>query len=172
LAEVAGTRFVFLGDDRPDGRGSTWRQRLQDYFREQQVSENVTFVGWVDEPSLLNWYQEADIAVVPSILYESFSYTCAQASAAGLPVVASRIGGIPDTVEDGVSGVLVTPGDDEQLARALIDLATDQQRRRRMGEAGLVRAKSTFDATLVARQMVNLYADAIRTRKAATQAKR
>src|SRR5919108_4876320 len=124
LQEAPYVRFMFIGDDRQDECGRSWQQRLEAFFREQRVDDRVVFCGATDQPTLLEWYRKADIAVVPSLVYESFSYTCAQAMAAGLPVVASRIGGIPETVGDGVSGLLVEPGDVTGLAQAIVRLAS------------------------------------------------
>jgi glycosyltransferase involved in cell wall biosynthesis len=100
------------------------------------------------------------MCVVPSILYESFSYTCAQAMAAGRPVVATRIGGIPETVEDGVTGLLVEPGNAAELAEALIRLALDPVQRARMGQAGRERVARDFNPATVARRMLAVYARA------------
>src|SRR5262249_53185833 len=92
LAKVPSCRFVFIGDDCSDGKGSTWRKRLESQLAAAGVDKQVTFLGGLDQLELNAWYRKADIAVVPSLIYESFSYTCAQAAAAGLPVIASRIG--------------------------------------------------------------------------------
>jgi glycosyltransferase involved in cell wall biosynthesis len=154
LEEVPQARFLFIGHDRPDGRGSTWQQRLVAYFHERGVGESVHFLGAVDQPTLLGWYRQADIAVVPSMLYESFSYTCAQAMAAGVPVVASAIGGIPETVDNGVSGLLVGPGEVGELAQAIVRLAHDPGLRQRMGQTAAMRARERFDASRVAQQFL------------------
>jgi glycosyltransferase involved in cell wall biosynthesis len=156
LQEVPHARFVFIGDDCPDGSGGTWQRRLEVYFREQGVDGRTVFLGSVDQPTLIKWYRRADIAVVPSMLYESFSYTCAEAMAAGIPLVASRIGGIPETVNDGVNGLLVAPGDAEELACAIIQLAQDSNMRKRMGQSGRVRARRYFDALGVAQRFLEL----------------
>ena len=102
-------------------------------------------------------YQEATLVVVPSILYESFSYTCAQAMAAGLPVVASRHAGIPETVEDGVSGILTSPGNPLELAGAILQLLEDGELRKKMGSNSQRRASKYFDTAIVALQTVKFY---------------
>jgi glycosyltransferase involved in cell wall biosynthesis len=158
LAEVPSARFVFVGDDRPDGSGNTWRARLQEGFRARGVAGHVHFAGAVGQDELLAWYRRADMAVVPSLIYESFSYTCAQASAAGLPVVASRIGGIPETIPDGVTGLITEPGCPVQLASALVRLGRDGELRRRMGQAGRERVVREFAAPVVAERMLRVYA--------------
>src|SRR5262249_43791044 len=120
------------------------------------INGRVAFLGEVEQSTLLEWYTAADIAVVPSLLYESFSYTCAQAMAAGVPVVASRIGGIPETVDDGVSGLLLEPGDARGLARAILSLARDPQLRESMGQAGRAKAQTKFTAHAIAEAVLSL----------------
>ena len=104
----------------------------------------------------MGWYQQTDIAVVPSLLYESFSYTCAQAMAAGVPVVASRIGGIPETVDDGINGILVEPENAEALAAAIIKLAKDDVLRKKTGNKGREKAERSFDIRKISLQFIRL----------------
>lgn len=163
VQQVPNVRFVFVGDDRPIAHGTSQRAELEAQLREAGARGSVEFLGGVDQPTLLDEYCRADICVVPSLLYESFSYTCAQAMAAGKPVVASRIGGIPETVEDGVSGVIVEPGDAEQLAEAIMRVARDPALRERMGRAGRDKAARDFDPTMVAQRNLEVYERAKRT---------
>lgn len=157
LREVSSARFVFIGEDRPTERGTSQRAELERALTEAGVGDRVNFVGGLDQPDLLTWYRRADICVVPSMLYESFSYTCAQAMAAGKPVVASRIGGIPETVDHDLSGVLVSPGNAEELAGAIICLARDPARRERMGHAGREKVTREFNPIKVAQRNLEVY---------------
>ena len=77
--------------------------------------------------------------------------------AAGLPVVASRTGGIPETVGENIGGILLQPGDGEVLAQAMIKLIKDPGIRFRMGRAGRQRAERLFAAEIVAEKMVEVY---------------
>lgn len=152
-------RLVFVGDDRPDGAGSTWRTRLERQFAAHGLQSRVQFTGGIDQQELLRWYARADLAVVPSMLYESFSYTCAQAMAAGLPVIATRIGGVPETVGD--CGLIVEPGDSAALAEALLELLTQPNLRQAFGQQACQRAAHYFDAEIVAKKTLDLYVQAI-----------
>lgn len=87
-----------------------------------------------------------DVCVVPSLARESFGLLALDAMRAGRPVVASRVGGLPEVVEDGVTGILVPPGEPVALAEALERLLCDPALARRMGEAGLLRAADRFGA--------------------------
>jgi glycosyltransferase involved in cell wall biosynthesis len=155
VRQLPQARFVFIGEDRPDGQGSTWKKRLALFFQEQGAAANVEVLGSIPQEELLAWYRRADLAVVPSLLYESFSYTCAQAMAAGLPVVASRIGGIPETVGD--CGLIVESGDVGGLAEAISRLASDPQERLRLGRQAQERARLTFSASLAAESTLDFY---------------
>lgn len=157
ISKLPQARFVFIGDDLPSARGASQRAELENALRSANAAAQVEFLGGVDQPTLLQWYGQADICVVPSLLYESFSYTAAQAMAFGKPVVASRIGGIPETVDDGVSGILFEPGDAAQLADAIIRLARDPGLSQRMGCAGRAQVERAYDARLVASGILKVY---------------
>lgn len=101
--------------------------------------------------------------VCPSV-YEPLGIVNLEAMACGTPVVASRVGGIPEVVEDGVSGTLVPVDEDFEagLARALDAILGDPAAGRRMGEAGRVRAVREFGWDAVARRTVGLYEEILK----------
>lgn len=99
----------------------------------------VRLLGHVPRAALMALVREAAIIVVPSRWLENYPYAVLEAQAAGRAVVASRIGGIPEQIDDGVDGVLVPPGDPAALASAVRGLLADPGRARRMGEAARVR---------------------------------
>ncbi len=161
LAQIPRARFVFIGDDRLSARGTSQRAELEKQLTDAGARHRVEFLGGVDQATLSDWYCRADICVVPSMLYESFSYTAAQALAAGKPVVASRIGGIPETVDDGETGLLVQPGSAAQLADAVIRLANDTDLRERMGRAGRKKVAREFDPQMIAHKNLAVYQQAM-----------
>jgi len=163
VAAIPHARFVFAGHDRPTGNGGSQRAELETFLAQQGVAHAVEFTGGIDQAELLEWYTRADICVVPSQLYESFSYTAAQAMAAGKPVVASRIGGIPETVDDGETGMLCEPGNPREFADALIRLTSDAGLRERMGRAGRAKVAREFSPRRVAECNLQVYA-AVRAR--------
>jgi glycosyltransferase involved in cell wall biosynthesis len=93
-------------------------EELSEFFRQCQLTTRVVFHGWLSGQDKLNVVEHADIVVLPS-LSEGMPNALLEAMAAGLPVVASSVGGIPDLVKDGYSGVLVSPNDPIALASAL-----------------------------------------------------
>jgi glycosyltransferase involved in cell wall biosynthesis len=93
---------------------------------------------------IVELYAEAEVAVVPS-LYEGFSLPAVEAMACGVPLVATTGGALPEVVgDDGVSGLLVPPGDPDALAAALLRAFGDPTLRARIGEAGRKRALERF----------------------------
>jgi glycogen synthase len=105
-------------------------------------------------------YSHAAVFVCPSI-YEPFGIINLEAMACGTPVVASRVGGIPEVVVDGETGWLVEPGDPVALARALRMALADPERARRMGEAGRRRVEAHFSWDRIAALTMEVYQQAI-----------
>jgi len=93
-------------------------------------------VGWQTQESLPQLMRSVDIVAVPAISQEALGRTAVEAMAAGRPVVASRLGGLPFTVPDGATGILAEPGDSVDLAEKLNRLLDDASLRQRLGEAG------------------------------------
>ena len=101
----------------------------------------------------------ADAVVVPSIADESLPLTVLEAMAAGVPVLASRLAGIPEAVEDGVTGRLFEPGDAGALASLLRELAADRHALRALGAAGHERWRERYSIAAMTRATLALYAD-------------
>lgn len=118
------------------------------------LPDNVAPLGWLDEPRIMAQLAMADVVAMPS-RWEGFGLVAIEAMRAGLPVVASRIGGLPEVVEEGVTGRLVPPDDPEALLAAL--LADTPETRRTMAEAGRARFLAHFTARDSARQVATLY---------------
>ena len=87
-------------------------------------------------PSCREHYRAADICLVPTIAQDALSITSVEAMAAGIPVIASRIGGLPYTVTDGVTGLLCEPGNPADLAEKIARLLDDPPLRRQDGIGG------------------------------------
>ncbi|WP_231871562.1 glycosyltransferase family 4 protein [Planctomyces sp. SH-PL62] len=98
--------------------------------------EFLRCVGWQSQEDLPRRFRGADVVVFPTIAQEALGRTAVEAMAAGRPVVASRIGGLPFTVLDGETGLLCEPGDPDDLARKIEALIDDPEARARMGRAG------------------------------------
>jgi glycosyltransferase involved in cell wall biosynthesis len=107
------------------------------------IQSRVSLLGRVSRDDLVRLYNEHQILVSPS-LYEGFGLPAAEAMACGTPVVATTAGAFPEVIEDGVSGLLTTPGDSEALAREIEGLLANSERRRQLGIAARQRIIDRF----------------------------
>jgi glycogen synthase len=125
-------------------------------------------IRWINAmlpvPEVVQLYSHAAVFVCPSI-YEPFGLINLEAMACGTPVVASRVGGIPEVVVDGETGWLVEPGEPAALGAALRRALADPERARRMGEAGRRRVESHFSWDRIADRTLGVYQDAIESHR-------
>ncbi len=144
------------------GADGGWATRLEARTRELGIADRVRTVGFVaDEALLARAYRDAELLVLPSE-YEAFGLVLLEAMTQGTPVVASRIGGIPEIVTDGATGLLVPPRDPVALAAAIGRLRGDPELRRRLGDAGRTTVVPRFAWETVADRLVALYREVVR----------
>jgi phosphatidyl-myo-inositol dimannoside synthase len=134
------------------------RPALVRLAEELGISEDVTFLGWVPNTELPPYYRAASVSVIPS-LEEGFGIPAAEAMGCEVAVVASDAGGLPEVVENGVTGLVVPRGDSAALAKAIGSLLADPELRRQMGQAGRARALRLFDWDRTAEQFEELYSE-------------
>lgn len=125
----------------------------------------VHFIGYVSPEELPRYHRTATIFCAPSTGFESFGIVLLEAMAAGLPTVASDIAGYRTALENGAEGLLVPPGDEQALARAVIDLLRDPARRAQMGECGKRKA-AQYDWSIIAQQVLAYYDELLAARAA------
>jgi glycosyltransferase involved in cell wall biosynthesis len=123
----------------------------------KNVNGKVKFLGW--RPDINELMPIFDMLVLPS-LNEGMGRVLVEAMAAGKPVVASRVGGIPDLVKDGETGYLVPPADERALAEAILKLLNDRDRAKVMGQRGKERCQQ-FSLEAMIAKLDNLYSDLI-----------
>jgi glycosyltransferase involved in cell wall biosynthesis len=162
-AEVASrsprVRFLVVGDrfvlrDGAIVRDERHRDELEKRARELGLSGRVRFTGFrLDVPALLS---EAAMSVLPS-RSEGLSNAVLESMAAGVPVIATRVGGIPEAIEDGVSGLLVPPRDPGALARAMEVLLEHRELARRLGRDARRRVEERFSLERMVRETEALY---------------
>jgi phosphatidylinositol alpha-1,6-mannosyltransferase len=134
---------------------------IKDCVRKLRLEKRVRVVGWLSEEELSNFYDAADLLVLPALAMttdvEGFGIVILEAAAAGKPCVATRVGGIPDAVEDGKTGILVEPGDYPMMSRAVVALLRDDDLRRTMGAYGRQRVTEKFDWPKIAGRYEELF---------------
>ena len=143
-AAVPGVRFVFAGKGEiaiPSG-------------------PDVHVLGVVEQRDLFALYRAADVVVVPSIWPEPLSRVLLEAMRLGRPVVATAVGGTPEAVEHGVTGLLVPARDAGALAAAVTGLLGDPLRRERMGREAIERVSAVFDEEQIVKSLLDTYAAA------------
>lgn len=141
-------RFIIIGDG-PEA------SNLERQATELGIADRVVFRPGMLHGELPAWWANADIGVFSSIGDEGFSNSIAEAMASGLPVIATAFSGNPETVGNESScGLLVTPGDPDELAQAIARLARDAALRRRMGEAARNRIATQFTWDRVANRLL------------------
>lgn len=123
-----------------------------------EVATRAHFRGTVSLEELAKLYAEADLLVLPSIWQESYGLPIAEAMASGVPVIASRCGGVPELVEDGLTGRLVPRLDLDALVGAMREMLQDPHRLRQMGQAARLRAERLLTWERSAQRLERAYA--------------
>jgi len=139
--------------------GSTRQRRPSEdrFWREKfRGRKNVFFLGQKPHRKVIDYMGEASVGFVPS-RSEGLSYVALEFQSCGTPVVASSVGGIPEAVADGKTGLLSDPGNPEQFAGNLVYLLDNPELRRKMGEAGLRHVEKKFNPEGIAEKYVKVY---------------
>lgn len=170
LSAVPRARFVIAGADnsRHDGFAERTGLTYPAYFAHTfaACAERVSFTGAVSDDDLQRLYQSCDLFVAPS-LYESFGLVYLEAMNFGKPVIGCRAGGIPEVVDDGVTGLLVEPEAPARLAEAIVSLLSSPAHLRDYGQAGRAQVLEKYAYTRMAQQFAAAYRRAIAAHAAA-----
>lgn len=143
------------------------------YFREVMAlteKENssgyhkIEYVGVPDDEEKVRLFQSASVFVLPSI-YEDYGIVNLEALSCGTPVIATRVGGVPEIVKDGENGFLVKPGDSEELASAIDRLMGDPVLQRKMGEEGAKIVLEKFSWGKIIERLEEIYSSVIKDYK-------
>ncbi|MCX7819486.1 MAG: glycosyltransferase family 4 protein [Kiritimatiellae bacterium] len=143
--------LVVAGDDARQSlvhAGEGMRARIESAVRRLGLTDHVVLLGAVSDEELVALYRRADLFVLPALDLpydvEGFGIVFLEAALASVPAVATRVGGIPDAVEDGRTGLLVEPGDWPGFAMRVLELLADRVRRAELGRAAATRARQQF----------------------------
>jgi glycosyltransferase involved in cell wall biosynthesis len=137
--------FALVRQARPDARlvvagSGPLRAELESLAHELGVADAVTFTGRVDNQGMAALYRDADVMLNPSLV-DNTPNSVIEALASGVPVVSTRVGGVPYLVEDGKTALLVAPAAPEEMAAAVLRLAADPQLAASLRERGLLHVR-------------------------------
>jgi glycosyltransferase involved in cell wall biosynthesis len=161
MAEVVRTVPAVLGLVIGDGQEE---QRLRAKVQELSLDDTIHFIGYRRDMHRI--YSAIELLVLPS-LSEGLPNVVLEAMSHGRPVIGTRVGGVPEAVEEGVCGLLVPPGDVAALTQAIVRLLLDPETRQRMGKAARMRAKHSFSVSARAERILALYDEILSTRHVA-----
>ena len=161
LVDLPDTELVVVGGPAADALAADPEaRRLADLADVLGVADRVHLVGGVPRERMPALIRSAD-AVVCTPWYEPFGLVPLEAMASGVPVVASAVGGLTDTVLDQVTGALIPPKDPRALVEAVTPVLKDPELRQRLGGNGLARARSRYGWPRIARETTEIYAEVV-----------
>ncbi|MCZ2808670.1 MAG: glycosyltransferase family 4 protein [Candidatus Bathyarchaeota archaeon] len=131
-------------------------ESLRNLAKELEIEDYVTFLGYVPDQKLPDLYAASDIFVLPAI-YENFPFAILEAQATGLPVISTKVGGIPEFLVDNENGFLIDPGDSAQLTQRVLTLLQDPKLSKEMGRRGRSLIEEKFSWRLITGQVIDLY---------------
>jgi glycosyltransferase involved in cell wall biosynthesis len=150
LLRIPDARLLIAGEG-PD------KSILQKCVRELGLTQCIEFLGYVPNENLDSLWRVADVLAVPSLWEEPFGIVAAEALAAGVPVVATRGGGLEEILEDQRSGYLVDPGNAEQFMERLYDILRDRSAAERMGKYGREVMRTRFSLKSHLEELLAVY---------------
>jgi glycosyltransferase involved in cell wall biosynthesis len=138
------------------------RPAYQELAKDLGISTRVIFTGRVPSEDLSRYYQAANVTVLPSTtMGEAFGLVLVESMACETPVVASKLPGVREVVADGIDGLLVEPGNPEDLKGAIISLLDDSDRRRRFGAAGRKKVEQVYDWSQIGQRLEQIYVETL-----------
>jgi len=143
--------------------GGSLEYSLKQLIKELDIEQKTIFTGKVPFKDIPKYHNMLSVSVSVSVSdSESFGVAIIEASSCGKPVVVSNVGGLPEVVEDDVSGFIVPPKDPVKTAEAIEKLVLDEDLRNRIGENGRNRVERLFNWNDNVKQMINIYKDIIK----------
>jgi len=155
LKEVPDAMFYLAGDGDID--------KVAGICRKQGMEMNVHVLGWLDRPGLLDAFSKATIFLLPSY-HEGLPIAIMEAMASGLPVISTKVGGIPEAIEDGINGFLINPGNVIDMSKKIVTLLKDKKLRDRMSMANIEKIDAVFSLDMTIRRFHEEYEYLLKTK--------
>jgi len=160
LERYENVRFVLVGKNFFHGH---YMEEVQRYSKELDIDKFTYFLGGRND--IPNIIDSLYVLVLPSLIREGFGIVLIEAMARGVPVIGSNIGGIPEVIKDGETGLLVPPNNPQALSDAIVNLLSDPEKAKNMGKLGRERVGGNFTAKIRAKEYENLYYNIIKNSK-------
>ncbi len=157
LREAPGLKLSVIGPEQGRTERGGYGRRCQQLVASLNLEAHVSFEGEVDNDRLPERITAAKAVVVPSVWGEPFGLVALEAIACGVPVVASRVGGLPEIIDQGETGMLVPPGDPEALAEALARVINDGALRRNVHQLGPRIVAERYTRDVIGDQLLAVY---------------
>lgn len=141
--------------------GGAIEDKIKNLIMNMGLEGKVILTGKVNYREIHKYHNMLDIFVAVSVYEESFGVAVLEASACGKPVIISRVGGMIEVVEEGITGYIVPPRDSELTAQKIIKLILDESLRQKLGIQGRERVQKLFDLKVCLNNMINIYQDLI-----------
>jgi glycosyltransferase involved in cell wall biosynthesis len=152
---MEGLKLILVGEDHG------LKSSLEKVAEKEGVADHVVFTGHIESERIFrSAYGACELLALPSD-YEAFGLVLVEAMACGKPCVATRVGGIPEVVDEGRTGLIVDYGDIQGLARALTDVLADPEKAKAMGAAGRKRVEERFTWEIVTEQIEKVYREVL-----------
>jgi len=155
--KIKDVSFIFSGFGEFKGE----LEQFSDLAKQKNLTAYVKYVGDIFGQEKYDYYLSSDVFVLPSYA-ENLPNSLVEAMAAGLPVVVSDVGAIPEIVEDGVNGFIIKPGNINAIADRIIKLANDSNLRKSMGQRNLKLAKEKYDMPIIAEKIDKVYQELLK----------
>jgi len=150
IGQVPQARVLLAGNGDPIRIGTA----IQSF----QIEDRLQWLGWVSPEEMIGIYHQADIFVLPSY-HEGLPMAILEAMACGLPIVSTKVGGIPELIEEGENGILIHPGDRVALLNSLASLLNDPILREHMALKNVQKIREQYDIPIYIQKLKNLYGD-------------
>jgi len=148
LKQIPDIKFLLVGD-------GDLRSELQNLANTLKISPHILFLGF--RKDIYDLMYLSDMAVLPSVSLEALPFVLIEAMACGKPTVATNFSGIPEVVENGLTGVLVARHDSQALAKAIVKLLLDKKKAKQMGQRGRQRAEQIFTQEQMFKKTFQVY---------------
>ena len=155
---------MFSGDPRKERTKEKQEQNFRDVLKaaikKVGVNGKIKLSHGIDQEKLHYYYCAADVVIMPSY-YEPFGMVAIEAMACGTPVVASNVGGLKWTIEDGITGFHAEPKNAVKFAKCIVKIVSDPELKERLGKNGVIRVRQNFSWNIIAEKILDIYKELI-----------